>query len=281
MLGLSDLVAGRVTASRLRRRRANGQTTTPTPIGATTKRTTHKVADPTGGVHPVLMADERLQQLRRAWDGGDREALVRLLRARMRAGELSEERVLLAAWLESRAASVLFSDLPLPESKLQRLHVAAGLGRLGSVRIGLAAVRARTLTELATPAWLAAEAWAASPCDALKADFDSAHAEALAADTTGVYKVGVGAVVGLVSSTAWKREISEAIEHQIRREVAEELYQSRHTTNTHPAQLDFVRRIQRQCELRLYARVREEVLPWALGLRDPLAELVAARPSTE
>jgi hypothetical protein len=43
------------------------------------------------------MADARLQQLRRAWDEGDLDAQVRLLRERMRTGELSEERVRVVA----------------------------------------------------------------------------------------------------------------------------------------------------------------------------------------
>ena len=56
------------------------------------------------------MADQRLQQLHPAWEEGDLEAQVRLLRERMRAGELREERVRSVAILGDPLAADLLDS---------------------------------------------------------------------------------------------------------------------------------------------------------------------------
>ena len=55
------------------------------------------------------MADARLRELAR-WDQVDLKTQVRLLRERMRAGELSEDRVRLAAWLGDACSVTIAGD---------------------------------------------------------------------------------------------------------------------------------------------------------------------------
>ena len=128
--------------------------------------------------HPVPMADERLQQLRRAWDEGDLETQARLLSERLRAGELHERRVRLASYLGSEvAAGVLGERVPAAQADLERwAYGFQSFERTAAVRAGivLANLSCEVLegsrwfgAAFTAAAWL--ERWVVSPTDHLAA----------------------------------------------------------------------------------------------------------------
>lgn len=87
------------------------------------------------------MADQRLQQLRRAWDEGDLEAQARLLCERMRAGELAEERMRLAALLgDSSSSQIIGRNTALTVEEIPA--ACAEFSAEAQVRIMLAAFAA-------------------------------------------------------------------------------------------------------------------------------------------
>lgn len=96
------------------------------------------------------MADQRLQQLRRAWDEGDLEAQARLLCERMRAGELAEERMRLAALLgHSSSSQIIGRNTALTVEEIPA--ACAEFSAEAQVRIMLAAFAAAWPTTPLTP----------------------------------------------------------------------------------------------------------------------------------
>lgn len=90
-----------------------------------------------------MAADERLQQLRRACDHGVLEAQGRLLRERMRAGELTEEQVRLAAYCGDPLGNALLGPRApnVPLDVEERLEGLADWGRSACVRAGVGIAR--------------------------------------------------------------------------------------------------------------------------------------------
>lgn len=82
------------------------------------------------------MADEQVRHLERQAAGGDPEATTRLLRERMRSGDLARERVELAAWVGDEAA---LAALGVASTTAHLGDWAAGLERFGH-HVGLRAV---------------------------------------------------------------------------------------------------------------------------------------------
>lgn len=81
------------------------------------------------------MGDQRLQQLRREWDEGDLETQVRLLQERMRTGELSAERVRLAAYLgDSAAQNVVPAPAEIPADAIHFVHDLEAFGEAAWLR---------------------------------------------------------------------------------------------------------------------------------------------------
>ena len=222
------------------------------------------------------MADERLQQLRRAWDEGDLEAKVRLLRERMRAGELSEERVRLAAWLGDTAARLSLSGTvpAAPKGLLGMVRGLPGFPRTDAeafarvqesdgvtplfwqvgARLGIAAARLSRARSGEPDPITAAEEWVLCPC--------GAHRKAAARATTHV--------VGEYSRTLRVEQIlAHAADLARQPRGVEGLWRS----------LDQARREAGSKALR--EALVAELVPWALGLRDPVAERVASRKAAD
>ena len=238
------------------------------------------------------MTEQRLQRLRRAWDEGDLETQARLLRERMRSGELSEERVALAAYLGHEASSSLVDSALRPWGDSQALlrGVVAALrtvghattetwwGRLaqrlawvvatlGSVRLEHTGLRP------ALAAVEAAERWLVCPCAACAqlasvtghaalaaaVELDQRLRDGTAGETLGELNRG--------SQEVWLLETSG--------DAA--LIPS---GGQAPACVDLLARGYPGVFGEGVPRVADEVVAWSLGLRDMVAERVAAREAT-
>lgn len=92
------------------------------------------------------MADERQRELERKASAGDVEAEAKLLLERVRSGDLTEERLKLAAYLghEPAAVAVGIAASPFPPTQDIRRWLAAAphLGELGLWRAALATIEA-------------------------------------------------------------------------------------------------------------------------------------------
>lgn len=204
------------------------------------------------------MADEHLQRLRRAWDAGDLAAQTRLLLGRMRSGELSQERVRSLWRLGWQVAgSALGAGEPEPIGLMleKLLHETQPF----QVRVAVAAARSleRLLAhweatepdgwrQTAPRACLAAtEAWSvALTPEAADAIWD--HDCSFSSDPAVLVAEHASSIVtgqGGLEDAVWEA-IGATSEEEVRR--------------------SFV----------------AEVVPWALGLGDPVAERVAARAMT-
>lgn len=219
------------------------------------------------------MADERLQELRRAWAEGDLETQVRLLRERVRIGASTEELVRLAAWLGDTAAQAL-SPSPVEQpgdarELLARLRVH---GWDALIRAQLAIARAAFEEAGGEPTAQqlegvqAAERWLGKPCER--------HAEAgrLAWKALSKERSSVS-FAALVPSRAvflaWTYSTSTEVDTAQRVSANQTMMLIR----------DLERAGQPFASLR--ASICAELVPWALGLRDPVAERVAAHEAAE
>lgn len=214
------------------------------------------------------MADHRLRSLERDLATGDPGARARLLRERLRAGTLELERAQLAAWLgdpdarealgpggyEAFAAPLrevtrrVVGDLQTESASVSLAIWVAALERWGApacVRAAIAAARLALPTiegkaylgpaarSAARDALRAAEAWARCPCDA--------HAEA-----------GHGAW----SDAVWEATSSASPDPHGARNAAVRVARWAGGETSVDAVRD---------------AVRAELVPWALGLGEPLA----------
>ena len=215
-----------------------------------------------------MAADQRLQQLRRVWDEGDLETQVRLLRERMRAGELSEERVRLAAGLGNPVSCELLT-VPLSEPGNMD-HVCGRLEEYGESAI--------TRSTLATTRVVLSRMDPNSPalgpllegvavCERMEVQqvdrpfgWATLYVEAkrliLEEDPRGAENVSLGYAALQVFNTLslpgpdWQGGMRWALSRQ---EIA-------------------LGGLGSALEV-----IRNELVPWALGLRDPVADRVAAR----
>ena len=244
-------------------------------------------------VQPALMADERLQQLRRAWDEGDLEVQVRVLRERMRAGELSEERVRLAALCGSGVGAEVtghdcnnsmapcfrcWSEL----SVLNRIQELGGA--VASVRAAIAGSRLhwKRIWEGAEWERLRVRSWRTRELNPPGAVLDWAElnelvgaaifaAEALAAAGLGCQPPTAGSRAR-VQLNAWSvgtgfdlRWSTLPLELALEPPERSEDCPNWKCLSYHVSREDLLK------------AVRDELVPWTLGLRDPVAERVAAR----
>ena len=232
------------------------------------------------------MADERLQQLRRAWDEGDLETQVRLLRERMRAGELSEEQVRLAAYLGDQATLVLGLDgeATPPEDTFAWLEGFADWEE-ASARSQLAisrelAHRWHSATQESTFAEVihGLEVQLSCPCESHEAGLKTAVLDCVAnLDSDLIAPIPkrhahatIQAVLGMACVCA---DVAETI-----RLPTHFSQKTRHPSVGSIRLSEFLEaclKVVRADDLR--DAIRDELVPWALGLRDPLAERVAAR----
>ena len=146
------------------------------------------------------MVDTRLRRLERAASQGDVEARARVLCERLRAGDLAEERVRLAAYLGDPGARLLLAErapeLPVIRARagleLNQRRWITGLRAYGKEWLVLAAVALAHARFAAWTRWdetderprravAAAEAWVRCPCARHVAEADAAHHAALSA----------------------------------------------------------------------------------------------------
>jgi hypothetical protein len=116
--------------------------------------------------------DERLRKLEREAAQGDASATARLLVERVRLGELSDERLRLAAYLGHPTAREAVGDaLPAPEDALEWVRALDGHGREACVRAALTAARhslpvsGHPVSADVEAALDATAAWLACPCE--------------------------------------------------------------------------------------------------------------------
>lgn len=112
------------------------------------------------------MTDARLRSLARDAAQGDPHAHTRLLLERVRVGDLSEERLRLAAYLGDEAASaVVGPDVP-SFGGLDAANAVLGLKSYGPAVFVRAAIAAASLLEpIPTEVVDSLQAWLACPCD--------------------------------------------------------------------------------------------------------------------
>lgn len=209
------------------------------------------------------MVDTRLRRLERAASQGDVEARARVLCERLRAGDLAEERVRLAAYLGDPGARLLLAErapeLPVIRARagleLNQRRWITGLRAYGKEWLVLAAVALAHARFAAWTRWdetderprravAAAEAWVRCPCDAHLAD---------AAETVAPAE---RAVQGLRARTA--RSAYYAL--RAARVVVEPNYRVL-GLEYEPAQ---------DAEA-LRQALRAELVPWLVGHADPVA----------
>ena len=238
------------------------------------------------------MADARLQQLRRAWDEGDPESQVRLLRERMRVGGLDVEPLRLAAVLGCQAAA---SAMELPEppaepdlARVLHAHCAKNLGRdVGYVY--QVAVRALVTTARFQ---LARETTTEVPSDMTTRLLQRLERWCLQPDDRGRKRVTRALTkVEQFAAPRWHRSDgprrSSAAEALLR---AGAVVRSRSSGEVPAIAANGLRaacglydvwaeRGELPClvDPALRRALHDELVPWALGLRDPLTERVAAQ----
>ena len=206
--------------------------------------------------HPVLMADERLQQLRRASDQGNLDAQVRLLRERMRAGELSTDRVRLAASLGNEAAGHAMNEVDDSPAEIGDWGLEVLDQPWSWLRAGVA------LTRL-----VLSECDPAHRTPDLQAALEYREADVALGKPQPVHVSfhGPMTTTGRPLADAWR--VHRAVDCGV--SVGER----------HAAPLRRCLRLASQITSPSRAKdaLRRELVPWALGLRDPVAERVAAR----
>ncbi|MEZ0227941.1 MAG: WD40 repeat domain-containing protein [Planctomycetota bacterium] len=206
--------------------------------------------------------DERLRRFEREGrGGGDTIMEIRVIRERLRAGTLSAERAELLAHIghePARIALGLGDAKPVltEEENLAWWRVLAQAGREAGVRAAIALARPHLCESIwghdrfagvAEEAWQAVEAleeWVRSPGETRVTAFQAAVTQAVEAPHPAG---GVGilvAISGLITASAYE----EAIVH-----FGESMFHSR-------VQFDI-----------LVARMRRDLVPWALGEPDPIA----------
>ena len=218
--------------------------------------------------HPVPMADARLQQLRRAWDEGDLETQVRLLRERMRAGELSEERVQLAARLGHVATcqltqtdaegltAVLEAVAAVPGAPLRAAISTLRFAQGGALRqfAGRVAAQVRLASQGTLLVLEATESLACSTLRESEQRLRVAYQGFLPHARIGLPHFGAG-------MGPWE-ELAACVSIVLDR--------------LEPDWLVVVAKGSHN-EAETLRALQEDLVPWALGLRDPVAERVAAR----
>ena len=212
------------------------------------------------------MADERLQQLRRAWEGGDQAVQIRLLRERMRAGELSEDRLRLAGYLGDRLAlaalDVERGAPPVADEAEGLVELRGPPGSLDPWAWSLRAWGAEVLAR-ATLAYHAAVGEWLGPFEPFRAPN---HAEILACPVDGSWIDPRGC--------SWcgfgSQEVAAA---------AESVVGGGDPTAIETLKGQFWLGYWREDDLQ--NRIRDELVSWALGLRDSVAERVAAREAAD
>lgn len=259
------------------------------------------------------MADEDLRALERAASGGDVDAEARLLQERVRAGELTEERLRLAAWLGREAACSASGESPVPTDGLgpelvrkwwvqdpqdQLFQLRYALGILTSVSREIEA------NELGQQALFATEDYIACPCrgHAQEAESSGLRAYAQAPDLQAAF--GEDPRFRLAADRPW---LDEA--WSLRRLEREEDYQvdtpgergpraaaftalaasyigdvgasidARQALDcvSHHVRMAVFRRTRFPAGTIIAGGIRSELLAWALGYSDPVKERVEAR----
>lgn len=232
------------------------------------------------------MSDERLRQLEREAASGDVEARTRLLLERLRAGELTEERLKFAAHLGDEAAqqatgrqeTLVSSHLAHPK----RRRWFEGLARFGDgvpERVAWAVVRAAIREEASkdcvAAAITAAEHYFACPCP------DHLSMAVAKAEELHRYKLGELPSKPVEALRLFLAAVTKAPSAWIPPRAAKK-------TGLSAADIRWPVILQTAFDAAAYTVpvsqeeslievIRKDLLPWALGERDPVIDGVEAR----
>lgn len=226
------------------------------------------------------MTDRQLRQLEREAASGDVEAKAKLLLGRVRIGDLTEERLRLAAHLGDEASwDALAGNVSGAEDLEEWVWALHEFGAIPLVRGLLAAARQ------ARPPWYlkenpriaAVESWAVCPCEN---HADQAYTQARSSAPSFRAR-GFGMSGGVTRFLALAPAAMEEGEtgREYRRHLATSLLGSvLRAASGVPTDENWHRQLKgRTTPECIRGAIRDELVPWVLGERDPVKERVEAR----